>query len=116
GKQGQPFTFAAGRATRWAGIHIPVDHPSLAPELLKSLSGKGGTHTQTQLRYVVDTRRLVSRLFANDASVMLAHPAAARAAEEEIVAITSHALEASKWVEPRRIGRPRFPRGRIVSR
>lgn len=116
GKQDQPFSFAAGQATCWAGIHVPADHASLAPGLLESLRGREGTHTRTQLPYVIDARRLVSRLFADDDTVMLVHPAAVRTVEEEIVAIASHALEASNRVEQRRVGRPRFCRGRIVAR
>lgn len=116
GKQGQPFTFAAGQATCWAGIHVPADHSSLAPELLDSLSSKDGTHTRTELPYVVDMRQLVTRLFTLNGTVTLIHPAAIRAVEEEIVAITSHALEASNRVEQKRVGRPRFSRGRIVAR
>lgn len=116
GKQGQPFTFAAGQATCWAGIHIPADHASLTPGLLESLQGKEGTYTRTQLPYIAKARLLVARLFADDDGVVLVDPAAVRALEEEIVSTISHTLEASDRFDQRRTGRPRFPRGRIVAR
>lgn len=116
GKQGQPFTFAAGQATCWAGIHIPADHASLTPGLLESLKGKEGTYTRTQLPYITKARLLVTRLFAEDDSISLAGLAAVRAVEEEIVSTISHSLEASDRFDQRRTGRPRLPRGRIVAR
>lgn len=116
GKQGQPFTFAAEQATCWAGIHVPADHASLPPGLLGSLKGKDGTYTQTQLPHITKARLLVSRLFADDDSVVLVEPAAIRALEEEVVSTISHALEASDRFNQSRTGRPRFPRGHILAR
>lgn len=121
GKAGQPFTFAAGQATCWMGINVPLDHALLPAELIESLNARtrrsdGGTLGNTAQPYVASARLLASRLFAEDGSVELVDPAAARAVEEEIVAITSHALDANNRVEHSRLGRPRFSRDRIVAR
>lgn len=118
GKANQPFTFAAAQATQWAGIQVPLDHALLAPELLDSLNANAsrGTHAQTPLPYVTSARRLISRLFADDGSIDLSAAAVAGAMEEEIMAVTSHVLEASSKAQRARVGRPRFSRGTIVAR
>lgn len=117
-KANLPFTFATAQATRWAGIHLPLDHASLAPELVDSLDAEAprGTHAKTHLPYVTAARLLISRLFADDASNEFSEPAVARAMEEEIVAISSRVLEASSRVQHAPVGRPRFPRDTIVAK
>jgi AraC family ethanolamine operon transcriptional activator len=120
-KEGQPFTFAAKQTTLWAGITVPVEHPSLSQELLASLNSRSpdtpsATHTRAHLEHVMRARALVSRLCSEDGSVSFLDPAAARAAEEEIMIITSHVLEASSRALPKRIGRPQFSRDRVIAR
>lgn len=120
-KEGQPFTFAAKQTTLWAGITVPVDHPSLSQELLISLNSRSAdtpsaTHTRAHLDHVARARSLVSRLCTEDGSVAFLDPAAARAAEEETMIITTHVLEASSRALPRRIGRPQFSRDRVIAR
>lgn len=119
-KEGQPFTFAAKQSTLWTGITVPVNHPSLSRELLSSLNARtsdtpSATHTRGHLEHVARARTLVSRLCTEDGSVAFLDPAAARAAEEEIMLITSHVLEASSRAAPRRIGRPQFSRDRVIA-
>lgn len=119
-KEGQPFTFAAKQPTLWAGITVPVDHDSLAPELLTALNTRSAgsmsaTHTRADLERVSHARSLVARLCSVDGIGFL-DAAAARSAEEEIMMITTHVLEASSRVAPKRIGRPQFSRDRVIAR
>lgn len=118
GMAGQPFAFAAAHATQWAGIHVPTDHPSLAPELVDSLcdNGSRGTHTRTDLAHVSSARLLISRLFSDDGSVNFSQPAAARAMEEEIMAVATRVLESSSRNQHTHLGRPRFSRDSVVSK
>lgn len=120
-KQGQPFTFAAKQPTLWAGITVPVDHESLAPELLTALNARSAgsmsaTHARAHLEQVSCVRSLVARLCNVDGSTGFLDAAAARSAEEEIMLITTHVLEASSRVAPKRIGRPQFSRDRVIAR
>lgn len=120
-KEGQPFTFAAKQATHWAGISIPMDHEALSAELLAAVTGKSsgsvsGTHTRAHLEHVSRARLLISRLCSDDGSVGFLGASAARAAEEEILMITNHVLEASSRSAPKRIGRPQFSRDRVIAR
>ncbi len=120
-KEGQPFTFAARQSTRWAGISVPVDHPSMAPELLEALNvrafrGRSSTATQTDLLHVARGRLLVSRLCATDGSVGFLDEPAIREVEQEVVALTSRAIEASSKRINTRIGRPRCSRSRVIAK
>lgn len=120
-KEGQPFTFAAKQPTLWAGITVPVDHSALAPELLSSLTsrsrgGMSATHTRAQVEHVTRARALIARLCSEDGTVDFLDEAAARAAEEEIIAITTHVLEVSSRIPPKRVGRPQFSRDRVIAR
>ena len=120
-KEGQPFTFAAKQSTLWAGITVPMDHDSLAPDLLTTLNSRSSdtpsaTHTKAHLEHVNRARSLVARLCTEDGSVAFLDVAAARAAEEEIMIVATHVLEASSRALPRRIGRPQFSRDRVIAR
>lgn len=120
-REGQPFTATAGQITRWAGLTVPIDHASLAPELLDALTLRAmdrgsNTHTRTELPRIARVRLLISRLCAEDGGTGVLEPAAARAAEEELVAITSYALEASSRAKHRRTGRPRYHRDRVIAK
>ena len=120
-KESQPFTFAAKQPTLWAGITVPMDHPSLSQELLTTLTSRSAgsvsaTHTRAHLEQVARARALVTRLCTTDGTANFLDEAAARAAEEEIMLITSHVLEASSRAMPRRIGRPQFSRDRVIAR
>ena len=120
-KEGQPFTFAAGEPTCWSGIVIPNDHVLLAPELVDSLNekvfhGKTSALTQTEESYITRARLLMSRIFTDDDSVEFRNDSATLAAEEEIMAITSHALETSHRIQRKEIGRPRYSRHRVLGK
>lgn len=121
-KEGQPFTFAAKQTTLWAGITVPMDHPSLSQELLISLTSRSSidtpsaTHTRAHLDRVVRAKALISRLCAEDGSVAFTDAAAARAAEEEIIITATHVLEASSRAMFKHIGRPQFSRDRVIAR
>lgn len=120
-KAGQPFTFAAKQATRWTSITVPVDHPSLSQELLLALNARpadapSATHTRAHLEHVMRARNLVSRLCTEDGSAAFLDDAAVRAAEEEIMMVTTHVLEAAGRASPKRIGRPSFMRDRVIAR
>ena len=120
-KEGQPFTFAAGEPTCWSGIVIPTDHSLLAPELVESLNaklfhGKTSAISQTEEAYISRARLLMSRIFSDDEAVEFRNPAAMLAAEEEVMAITSHALETSHRLQRKDIGRPRYSRHRVLGK
>jgi AraC family transcriptional regulator, ethanolamine operon transcriptional activator len=119
-RKGQPFTFAARQTTRWAGITVPLDHPCLSDELLTSLSPRApyarATHNRAHLDLVARTRTLVLRLCTRYGGVACLDAAAAHAAEEEVMVITSQLLEASSRAVPKRTGRPQFSRDRVIAR
>ena len=117
-RAGQLFTAATAHATQWTGIHVPLDHASLAPEFHDSLQAAAlhGTHSKSDLTQVASARQLTSRLFADDGTVDFSEPTAVHAMEQEITATVSHLLEASSETEPVRGGRPRFSRDSIVAR
>ena len=120
-KEGQAFTFASGHATLWAGIGIPLDHSLLAPDLLGQLhsrlfSGGGTSQAQTKAPNVSNIQMLLARLLTEDGSVSFADVAAARSAEEEIMTVTSRALESSSRVQYSHHGRPRLSRELVISR
>lgn len=118
--EGRAFIFASGHATLWAGINIPLDHALLAPELREllnsSLFGGGSSQARTTAPYIMGVRMLLSRLFAEDDSVSFRDGASARSAEEEIMAVTSRALESSSAVDHAHHGRPRLSREQVISR
>ena len=120
-KEGQPFTFAAGEPTTWGGLVIPNDHPLLSPELLESLNanvfhGKTSAISQTEEPYITRARTLMSRIFADENDVEFRNTASLLAAEEEVMAITSHALENSHRLQRSDIGRPRYSRHRVLGK
>lgn len=115
---GQPFTFAAGRPTRWAALAIPFDHGLLAPEMVEFMNphGKRSAQLRTQAIHINRARSLLAQLCAGDDGVRFADAAAARVAEEELMAILLHAIESSSRLQDRPMGRPRYPRGRVLAR
>jgi AraC family transcriptional regulator, ethanolamine operon transcriptional activator len=120
-KERQPFTFAANQTTRWAGITVPADHPSLSEELRAALSSAaynapGATRARAHLEQVVKARALVARLCTREGGVAFFDTAAVRAAEEEIMAVANHLFEAGSRASPRRLGRPQFSRDRVIAR
>lgn len=120
-KEGQPFTFAANQATRWAGVTVPMDHALLSPELVESLrpptwSRRNCTRMQTELPHITRTKQLILRLCAQDGYVSFLDEAAVAAAEEEIVSITSQVIEVSNRPENGHMGRPRYSRGLVLAR
>jgi AraC family transcriptional regulator, ethanolamine operon transcriptional activator len=121
-KETQLFTFAARQPTLWAGITVPIDHPLLSPELLRSLSlgasGRGAaTRIQSELQAMNAAKLLVSRIcMENDSSVDFTGAAAAMAAEEETVVIATRVLESRSEAPELHFGRRRIPRDRIIAR
>lgn len=121
-KETQPFTFAARQATLWAGITVPLGHPLLSPELLRSLSirtsgHRAATRVQSELQAVSAAKLLVSRICEESArSIELAGTAATMAAEEEIIMIATRVLECSSQAEPLHVGRRRIPRCHIIAK
>jgi AraC family ethanolamine operon transcriptional activator len=119
-KEGQPFTFAAGEATSWSGIVIPTDHALLSPDLVEALNskvfhGKTSAIAQTEESYITRARLQMSRIFTDD-SVEFRNPTAVLVAEEEIMAITTRALESSHRLQRKDIGRPRYSRHRVLGK
>jgi AraC-like DNA-binding protein len=119
-REGQPFTVAARKIMQWTGVTLPVDHESLAPELLDALilrvrGSAARTHTRTELRRLAAIKSLVFRLCTEDGGNRILGAAALQAAEEEIMATVSVALEASSRAEHKLIGRPRYCRDRVIA-
>jgi AraC family ethanolamine operon transcriptional activator len=114
--EGRPFTWATQRATQWAGIEIPMDHELLDCELRDSVRSWTQSHSQTEKLAVETIHALLSRAFADDATVACADPAAERCLEEEAVLAISRALEGCSEAIETQIGRPRVPRDRIISK
>jgi AraC family ethanolamine operon transcriptional activator len=121
-KETQLFTFAARQPTLWAGITVPIDHPLLSPELLRSLSMKASantaaTHIKSALQAVTAAKLLVSRICAeNDNDVDFAGAVAAMAVEEETIMVATHVLECRHETRELPFGRRRIPRDRIIAR
>lgn len=120
-KEGQPFTFAAGEATCWSGIVIPNDHALLSPDLVEALNnkvfhGKTSASAQTEESHMTRARLQMSRIFAEDETVEFRNPTAVLVAEEEIMAITTRALESSHCIQRKDIGRPRYSRHRVLGK
>lgn len=120
-KQRQPFMVSSRLPTRWAGITLPLDHPSLDPALLQCLitqaDQRGGPHVQATLPEVVATRALITRLLSASDSVELVNAAAIRFAEDDIMTTVSRLLEScSRYQGVSKQRRPRFPRERVVAK
>jgi len=119
-KRDQPFTFAARQATRWAGVTIALRgaqaHPELfdATQVMASLDP--GTRANSDLQHLDRLRHLVSRVMTPDESVSFADPAAASAAEEEVLSAVLHTIEFSNATQDRHLGRPQVPRNRVIAR
>lgn len=118
----QLFTFAAKQATLWAGITLPLEHPLLSPELLRSLNTRASGHkvttrVQSELQAVTAAKLLVSRFCEDDGrSIELAGASAAMAAEEEIIMAATRVLECNSQAEQFHTGRHRIPRDHIIKR
>lgn len=120
-RQSQPFTFAARQPTLWAGITIPIEHPLLSPELLRSFemrsSAAGATHIHSAPQALAAAKMLVSRMCAeNDQTVDFTGAAAAMAAEEDTIILATNVLANRYEAEELRFGRRRIPRDRIIAR
>jgi AraC family ethanolamine operon transcriptional activator len=118
-KRDQPFTFAARETTRWAGVTIhlrELEHAEMfdAEQVMASL--EPGTRAQSRLECLDRLRTLIARLGAQDGSIGFLEPAAASAAEEDVLAAVLRTIEASSSVQERHIGRPQVPRVRVISR
>jgi AraC family transcriptional regulator, ethanolamine operon transcriptional activator len=119
-KKGQPFTFSTAEATRWAGVVVPSDHEALNQALMQShlsrlFYNRTTARAETETEHISRFRFLVARLSAVAENVFL-DAAAARGAEEEIIAAVSRALEASSNALPKQLGRPSFSRSRVIGR
>lgn len=120
-KRGQPLTASAQQPTRWLAISVPEDlaatawGTSDAAQWLESSPGE--TRLQGDLAMLGRVRSLVSRLCAaDDEAVSIVDPAAAVAAEEELLDALVQLLRASTWTSDRHVGRPQVSRGRAIAR
>lgn len=114
-KESQPFTFSSTANTRWAGVTMPVE--LMGADLRESegaarRAGKGSNVTQG----LEQMRRLIARVCADDGSVAFRTNSATHAAEEEIVAAASGALEQGHRARNSHTGRPQVSRARIIAR
>jgi AraC family transcriptional regulator, ethanolamine operon transcriptional activator len=115
-KENQPFTFAGHEVVRWAGVTLPVDHPSIGPELLEKLHASDGVYTRTDPLRLEQLRWLVGRICCGNPTIDLSDPAAAKMAEQEISSVAVRALERSLRLQLRPIGRPHLSRERVIAR
>jgi len=118
-KRDQPFTFAARETTRWAGVTIhlrELGHAEMfdAEQVMATL--EPGTRAQSRLEHLDRLRVLIGRLGTQDGSIGFLDPAAASAAEEDVLAAVLQTIEASSSVHERHIGRPQVPRVRVIAR
>lgn len=117
-KRDQPFTFAAREATRWGGItiHLPEDgHAGMfdAERLMASLAP--GTRAQSHLGHLNRLRQFIMQISPRDFKGF-ADPAAARAAEEDVLSAVVQTIEAcSVTREERHAGRPQVARSRVIA-
>jgi len=70
-KQDQPFTFTGQDVVRWAGVTLPVDHPSLSPELLEKLHASDGACTRTDPLRLEQLRWLIGRICCGNPTIDL---------------------------------------------
>ena len=115
-KQDQPFTFTGQEVVRWAGVTLPVDHPSLSPGLLEKLHASDGACTRTDPLRLEQLRWLVGRICCGNPTIDLSDPAAAKMAEQEVSAVAVRALERSLRLQLRPVGRPHLSRERVIAR
>jgi len=115
-------TFAPGRssvcvgktANRWASVHVPLElllaSPGFIPDReIGALLSSGGVLTLDPQRLRV-LRSLVTRLADAEHTELLATPAAAKAAEAELVSTMMLAFDTRSGAFPSRSGRPAVSR------
>jgi AraC family ethanolamine operon transcriptional activator len=115
-RAGQAFAFTGRQVTRWAGVTLPDGHPVLGEEWHEVAQRRDGPRTQTHLPLLEFLCGLVTRACSGQAGIRLADPAAVRAAEQEILIATARVLERSTRAHESRVGRPYFPRERVIAR
>jgi AraC family ethanolamine operon transcriptional activator len=116
-RRDRPLTYSSHDVARWAAFTIPVQldqgvHFTDVSDWNAALTG------ETTLRAHVPALRrvslLVTLLCSGNDSIDIADPAAAAAAEEEVLLAAGQLLRASTCAAPRRTGRPRAGRDRII--
>jgi AraC family ethanolamine operon transcriptional activator len=115
----RPYTFTSRDVCRWVGIALSPDHPSISEQTHEALEPPNGgrdVRIHTEPRQATRIRVLVSRLCAADGSLREVDEAASTAAEEEVISAAASALEKGLEVEDRHVGRPQFPRRRVIAR
>lgn len=115
-KPQQPFTFASGDATRWAGITVPIGHRLLEPEVADAAHESGTARSRAPLPHVVGLREVAARLCAADESISITNPVSASATEQEIVVAVSRMLEHSTRIREMQHGRFYHSRQRVIGR
>ncbi|HKE92964.1 MAG TPA: helix-turn-helix domain-containing protein [Povalibacter sp.] len=117
----QPFTSSARQLARWAGVTIPLQATadgSLLSEVgrLAVAPTANGTRRQSQRTLLEGIRNLVGRICADHETVNIVDPAAATAAQEEVLHTLARVLEVSSHANDRHIGRPQVSRTRVIAR
>ncbi len=116
-KHDQPFTFAARETTRWAGVTIPLrdeTHGMFDTEhVMASLDP--GTRARSNANSLDRLRQLIARITNEDAMIGFLEPAAANAAEEDVLAAVLQTIDASSASCERHVGRPQVPRDRVIA-
>ncbi len=111
----QPFTFSSRQPTRWASVTVPLERLNgSARELLSPAAG--GTRSQSPPAELEEMRTLALRICNDQQTVNIVEPAAAAAAEEELLQAVTAALHGSARAIDRHIGRPQVSRTRVIAR
>lgn len=111
----QPFTFSSRQLTRWVSVSVPLDQLNgSAHELLSPTTG--GTRSQAQQPELNRLREIALRICDEQQTVNIVEPAAALAAEEEVLGTVMGALAVSARATDRHIGRPQVSRTRVIAR
>jgi AraC family ethanolamine operon transcriptional activator len=116
----QSFVYAARRLTRWAGVTIPLDHPSINADALNSISGgtfaTAGSTSDIDGRAVLSQlKMLVQRATQPLSDLALCNEASARAADDEFMSLVNALILSRAPASLRSAGRPGIDRQRVIS-
>jgi AraC family transcriptional regulator, ethanolamine operon transcriptional activator len=113
----QPFTFTGCEVSRWAAATVGLGHPMLGEAWFELARRSEGPHAQAHRATLENLCSLVTRACSGDAAcVRFDGPTAMRAAEQDILAAAARVLEHSSRIHESRVGRPYFPRERLIAR
>ncbi len=118
-RRDRPLTYSSHDVTRWAAVTIPVQldqdvHFKDASDWNAALTGE--TTLNAQVPALRRVSLLVTLLCSGNDSIVIDDPAATAAAEEEVLLAVGQLLRESTCAAPRRAGRPRVGRERIIGR